>query len=185
VSQTITDELSRRGILCIIGQGSSRSDVVTRVNVARNAAAFIVGSTLGIKGLEIEGVEGVVRTNRAISLVSSEASVDLQNVSVRKLNSTNLFGGVVDIVAGSLVAVDVTFENNAAINGGVLYCGQSLGQARATFTRVSSTVHNQHGLKPLPLDGHNVRHQLVALLAAAVHSAESAWQGQQEAEAQP
>lgn len=133
---------------CIIGQGASRSDVVVQstVTVAETTArqrgkTFRLdeapGVKLGIKGLILDGGSQI----SGFAVVDTE--LQLQDVTAQNFKTdpqADRDGGVANVFAGVLNAVNVSFVNNTARQGGMLFCGGSNSRfATINFTQVSVT----------------------------------------------
>jgi hypothetical protein len=132
---------------CIIGQGGSRSDVVVQstVNVAETTARQrgrlfrldeAPGVKLGIKGLVLDGGSQI----SGFALVDTE--LQLQDVTAQNFIKTDpqadRDGGSANVFAGVLNAVNVSFTNNTARQGGMLFCGGSNSRLTTiNFTQVS------------------------------------------------
>jgi hypothetical protein len=137
---------------CIIGQGASRSDVVVQstVNVAETTArqrgkTFRLdeapGVKLGIKGLVLDGGSQI----SGFAVVDTE--LQLQDVTAQNFKTdpqalngllADRDGGFANVFAGVLNAVNVSFVNNTARQGGMLFCGGSNSRfATINFTQVS------------------------------------------------
>lgn len=134
---------------CIIGQGGSRSDVVVQstVNVAETTARQrgrlfrldeAPGVKLGISNLILDGGKQI----SGFAVVDTE--LQLQDVTAQNFIKTSTDaqadrdGGLANVFAGVLNAVNVSFVNNTARQGGMLFCGGSNSRLTTiNFTQVS------------------------------------------------